>query len=68
MFFARMRLHKGFVIDIEVLYSLAESSIHIVMPRPPSLWGRENKSRLRSLGGTLPVRVGINIDWIICYV
>ena len=52
--FLMIRLHNGFVIDNEALYLLAESSVGMVMPRPPSLGGREKRSR-----SFLLVRVGM---------
>ena len=54
--------YNGFVMVIEASNSLADSLVRMVKPSSPSLGGKDNRSRSRSLGGALLVRDGIRFD------
>ena len=53
-----MRSYKGFVTVI------GDRLEGMVKPRPPSLGGKDKRSRSRSPGGALPVRDGIRFDLV----
>ena len=54
----------AFVTVIEASNSMADRLVEMVKPRPPSLGGKDKRSRSRSPGGALPVRDGIRFDLI----
>ena len=54
-----MKSFSGAAILVDERYSWIERSVGLVVPRPPSLTGRENNSRSVSLEGALPVRTGM---------
>ena len=56
----RMRLLSGAAINREARYSRVESVEGLAMPRAPSLTGSEKSARSVSVGGALPVRVGVS--------
>ena len=50
---------------IEASNSTADRLVGMVKPIPPSLGGKDKRSRSRSPRGALPVRDGIRFDFII---
>ena len=58
-----IRLLRGAEIDLEAPNSLEGNKIGLVMPRPPSLGGRLRRSRSRSFGGDLPVKIGFEATY-----
>ena len=59
-----MRSYNGCVTAIKAASSKADRLVGMVKPRPPSLGGKDKRSRSRSPGGALPVRDGIRFDLI----
>ena len=59
-----MRLYNGFVTVIEASNPMADGLVGMVNPRPPSLGGKDKRSRSTSPGGALAVRDGIKFHLI----
>ena len=66
--YSAARCYKNYNTQKHIHYTqlkcLGPNPLWMVKPRPPSLGGKDKRSRSRSPGGALPVRDGIRFDLI----